>query len=188
MRTRHPEGIEIFPTLSRVQLHAVLFSLKVWVSAHSRIGETKAGVVARPLSVFSKRIPAQCFRFLSVECDEVMSTSSASILYTADTHTHTHTQRHGPADWPGKVSLICCRYALHCPETLTMSGLTCSCVGDIRLFSATIDGYEQQALLCICVCVCVCVCVCACTCGQDTSCVVQIVVPSEHLFLPKLTS
>lgn len=34
-----------------------------------------------------------------------------------------------------------------------MSGLTCSCAGDIRLYTATIDGYEQQALLRVCVCV-----------------------------------
>ena len=44
-----------------------------------------------------------------------------------------------------------------------MSRLMCSCAGDIRLYSAIINGYEQQAA-----------CVCECVCGGG-SCVVEIV-------------
>lgn len=118
VRTRHPQGTEVFPNWES--------STTLYYSGQNcesllicwRAGETKVGVMTCPQSVFPKSLlrpsdfcpwgkwssgdPLQC----------IFPMRSSRLL----THTHTHS----PADCQGKISLICCCYALHYPETLNV--------------------------------------------------------------------
>lgn len=82
---------------------------------------------------------------------------SASFLYpiipckctNARTHAYTHVvQQPGLA----RSHWFVAAFPYTAWRHLEMSRLTSSCVGDIRLCSATINGYEQQGLLRLCMC------------------------------------